>query len=212
MVGRELGMRIRALREERGITQEDFAHGVFVARQTVSNWERGRTLPDVESLKLIAGFFGITVDELIDADVQRMIDETADARHTLIVWIVSSAIYFLALVVEAAVGASAQRVLSTVDLRGIELVTGILRLILLAWFCVCAFRAQRVRRDRDLATALEIVAFIEGRRPGTPLPDTVLYRWILPYFSFWWAAFSVIVCALFVVTLAWDGGVVLTGA
>lgn len=38
MVGRELGMRIRALREERGITQEDFARGVFVARQTVSNW------------------------------------------------------------------------------------------------------------------------------------------------------------------------------
>lgn len=38
MVERELGRRIRALREERGVTQADFARAVFVARQTVSNW------------------------------------------------------------------------------------------------------------------------------------------------------------------------------
>ena len=38
MVERELGMRIRALREERGVTQADFAREVLVARQTVSNW------------------------------------------------------------------------------------------------------------------------------------------------------------------------------
>ncbi len=38
MIERELGVRIRALREERGITQADFARAAFVARQTVSKW------------------------------------------------------------------------------------------------------------------------------------------------------------------------------
>lgn len=38
MVERELGCRIRILREARGVTQADFARAVFVARQTVSRW------------------------------------------------------------------------------------------------------------------------------------------------------------------------------
>ena len=205
MVERELGCRIRILREARGVTQADFARAVFVARQTVSKWECGRTLPDVESLKLIAGYFGITVDELLDADAQRMIDETADARHTLIMWICAGVIYFLELIFEALVDSLPISALSFSDRQGARLVLILLRLAAMTWYFVWAFRAGKIRRDRDLTSALEVVSFIEGRRPGAPLPDTVFYRWVLPYFSFWWTAFLVIVCVSLIVLFAWTG-------
>lgn len=54
-----------------------------------------------------------------------------------------------------------------------------------------------------LTSALDIVSFIEGRRPGGSLPNTVSYRLILPYFSFWWTAFLVIVCGSMIVLIFW---------
>ena len=81
----------------------------------------------------------------------------------------------------------------------------LLRLAAMTWYFVWAFRAGKIRRDRDLTSALEVVSFIEGRRPGAPLPDTVFYRWVLPYFSFWWTAFLVIVCVSLIVLFAWTG-------
>lgn len=207
MVERELGMRIRALREERGVTQADFAREVLVARQTVSNWECGRTLPDVESLKLIAGYFGITVDELLDADAQRIIDETADARHTLIMWIVAGVVYALEFIIEAVIDSLVSTALSFTDRQGVRLVLLVCRLLAMTWYFAWSFRAGKVRRDRDLTCALEVVAFIEGRRPGASLPDTVFYRWILPYFPFWWTTFLVIVCVSLIALFAWTRAV-----
>ena len=44
----EVGRRIREERERLGISQENLAREVFVSRQTVSNWETGKTYPDVQ--------------------------------------------------------------------------------------------------------------------------------------------------------------------
>ena len=63
-----VGQRIREHREAAGLLQDDLAKSCYVSRQTISNWERNRTLPDIESLKRIAGTFGTTVDALIGDD------------------------------------------------------------------------------------------------------------------------------------------------
>lgn len=60
-----LGGRIRALRQQKGLTQSAFAQSLGVSFQAVSNWERGVTPPDLENLMLIASFFGILVDDLL---------------------------------------------------------------------------------------------------------------------------------------------------
>ena len=57
---------IREHREKAGLTQAQLAEAVFATRQTVGNWERGATLPDIQSLQLLAGVFGVTVDDLIN--------------------------------------------------------------------------------------------------------------------------------------------------
>lgn len=189
----ELGYRIRSLREELGVSQADFAKAVYVARQTVSNWENNKTLPDVESLKLIAAYFGITVDELLDAEAVRLIDETAQARHDLLVWIASSAVYLLWIIIEFTMKFTLVESLAGADKQGAALSLLVVRLVVFLWYAAAAGRAERIRRDRELSSALQVVAFIEGRRPGATLPSTILYRLILPYFSVCWALLLMVV-------------------
>ena len=59
---------IRKLRREADMTQEKLAEFLCVSPQTVSKWERDETYPDIETLPIIANFFGVTVDELIGND------------------------------------------------------------------------------------------------------------------------------------------------
>ena len=54
-----LGERFRQAREGRGLTQEALAEELHVSRQTVSNWERGKTLPDIQSLVGAASTLGM---------------------------------------------------------------------------------------------------------------------------------------------------------
>ena len=60
----EMGKEIRRLRNERGITQEALAEALNVTAQTVSKWECGTSIPDVQMLPQIAVFFGVTIDRL----------------------------------------------------------------------------------------------------------------------------------------------------
>ena len=60
----ELGKEIHRLRNNLGITQEALAEALNVTAQTVSKWERGTSLPDVQMLPEIAVYFGVTIDQL----------------------------------------------------------------------------------------------------------------------------------------------------
>lgn len=60
----EMGKEIRRLRTARGLTQEALAAALNVTAQTVSKWECGTSVPDVQMLPEIAVFFGITIDQL----------------------------------------------------------------------------------------------------------------------------------------------------
>ena len=60
----ELGMRIRALRKERGLSQEALAQALEVSRQAVTKWEDGSSLPSTAKLFALAGFFSVPLAEL----------------------------------------------------------------------------------------------------------------------------------------------------
>ena len=61
----EVKTTIRQLRQEKGINQEQLAEQLHVTRQAVSNWENGKTQPDIETLSQIAEFFEVSVEKLI---------------------------------------------------------------------------------------------------------------------------------------------------
>ena len=54
-----------ALRTERGMTQDELAEKMFVTRQAVSRWEKGETVPNAETLKLLSGFFDVSINTLL---------------------------------------------------------------------------------------------------------------------------------------------------
>ena len=61
----ELYVKLTELRKKNSISQSDAATKIGVSRQTISKWESGRGYPSIDSLKAIANFFSVTVDELL---------------------------------------------------------------------------------------------------------------------------------------------------
>lgn len=60
-----LGEKLKALREKNNYTQEDLAKILYVTRQTISGWERGRSEPDIKALQILAKTYNISIDELL---------------------------------------------------------------------------------------------------------------------------------------------------
>lgn len=64
----EFHEKLQALRKRQGITQEELASALYVSRTAVSKWESGRGFPGIDSLKAIAAYFGVTVDDLLSGE------------------------------------------------------------------------------------------------------------------------------------------------
>ena len=64
----EFNEKLQELRKKKGLTQEELAKSLYVSRTAISKWESGRGYPSIESLKAIAAFFSVTVDELLSSD------------------------------------------------------------------------------------------------------------------------------------------------
>ena len=70
----EMGKEIRRLRNDRGLTQEALAAALNVTAQTVSKWECGNSIPDVQLLPEIAVYFGVSIDQLFAMSPEQQMD------------------------------------------------------------------------------------------------------------------------------------------
>lgn len=64
----EFNEKLQELRKNKGLTQEELAENLFVSRTAVSKWESGRGYPSIDSLKEIANYFSVTIDELLSGE------------------------------------------------------------------------------------------------------------------------------------------------
>ena len=62
---------LKRIRKEKSMTQEELAIKVHVARQTVSKWEKGLSIPDVDLLQRIAEALDVEVSELLGAQISK---------------------------------------------------------------------------------------------------------------------------------------------
>ena len=76
----EFNEKLQELRKQKGLTQEELAASLYVSRTAISKWESGRGYPNIESLKAIAKFFSVTVDELLSTDEVLTIAEEDSRR------------------------------------------------------------------------------------------------------------------------------------
>ena len=68
----QVGKQIQHYRKEKNLSQDDLAEIIFVSRQSISNWERGATYPDIQNLLLLSKVFEVSLDQLIKGDVETM--------------------------------------------------------------------------------------------------------------------------------------------
>ena len=79
----EFNEKLQELRKQKGMTQEELAACLYVSRTAISKWESGRGYPNIDSLKAIAKFFSVTVDELLSTDVVLSIAEEDGKRKQM---------------------------------------------------------------------------------------------------------------------------------
>lgn len=106
----DIGDKLRKARQSLGQTQEQVAEAVGVSRQTVSNWETGRSLPDVLSVIRLSDLYGVSLDQLLKGD-DTMLHHIEESTNTvksrqrlarllevlsfLVVWAVCVAMFWL---------------------------------------------------------------------------------------------------------------------
>ena len=77
----DMGDKLRALRREKKLTQEQLAEYLHISSQAVSKWETGASCPDLDMVLRLAAFYQVSTDELLDFD-RRRIDAEVDALIT----------------------------------------------------------------------------------------------------------------------------------
>lgn len=76
-----LAKQLRDHRKAAQVSQEALAQQLYVSRQTISNWENGKSLPDIYSLIALSDIFEISLDEFIKGDVS--MQKHLDTDHQL---------------------------------------------------------------------------------------------------------------------------------
>ena len=75
-MSKELGEKLKEMRDCSGFTQQMIADKINVDRSTYSNYERSVTEPDVNTLKALAKVFGVTIGDLLSAEPLSRVDDT----------------------------------------------------------------------------------------------------------------------------------------
>ena len=79
----EIGNSIMNLRKKNGLSQEELAGKIGVARQTISKWELGETSPDIRQAKELSKIFNVSLDELTGNDIKEVLVEKASNTEKL---------------------------------------------------------------------------------------------------------------------------------
>lgn len=78
----KMGEFLKQLRKEKGLTQEELAEKFYTSSRTVSRWETGKTIPDLNTLIELADFYDVDVRELIDGERKEKIMDK-ETKETL---------------------------------------------------------------------------------------------------------------------------------
>ena len=147
-------MEIKYYRGEKNFSQEELAERVYVSRQTISNWENNKSYPDINSIVLLSEIFEISIDNLIKGDVEQMKKEiNSEEVKKLNFYATMGGILMLV-----------ATILLMPMLKFIGLYGFIPYFVLVGGAMFFAIKVDKIKKDNDIQTYKEIVAFTEGKR------------------------------------------------
>ena len=149
----ELGKQIKKHRQEVQLSQEELAERVYVSRQTISNWENDKSYPDVNSLVLLSETFQISLDNLIKGDIEVM--KNVIQKEEIEKMNRYGKIYTIMLIATAVSAVPLFMLLGVWALIPWGIIWGISMYF--------AIMLEKIKKDNDVQTYKEIVAFSEGQ-------------------------------------------------
>lgn len=150
----ELGNQIRKYRNALSLSQDALAEKVYVSRQTISNWENGKSYPDVNNLVLLSEVFGTSIDNLIKGDVEIMKEHVRSEKRNEFKRLTT--LYFILFVA---------MMVSPIPLAYYLKIVGIVIWAALAAVTLfVAFAIEKRKKQYDIQTYREIIAFSEGKK------------------------------------------------
>ena len=149
----ELGNQIKKRRNELEISQEKLAERIYVSRQSISNWENDKNYPDINSLIRLSEVFHVSLDILIKGDVEKMKKEIRekDRRDFDKMGKIYALLFGLVIL-------TPMPLLHFLDKVGI-----VIWLIIAVIAMYVAFLVEKKKKEFDIQSYKEIVAFAEGK-------------------------------------------------
>ena len=189
----ELGNKIKYYRGEKELSQEELAERVYVSRQTISNWENNKSYPDINSIVLLSEIFEISIDNLIKGDVEQMKEEiNSEEVKKLNFYATMMAILMLV-----------ATILLMPMLKFIGLYGFIPYFVLVACAMFFAIKVDKIKKDNDIQTYKEIVAFTEGKRLDEiqKIEEKAKRPYQKVIDGFLWAAIALLIIGIMIVLL-----------
>ena len=150
----EINAQIKKYRANMNLSQEELAERLYVTRQTVSNWETGKSYPDIHSALLMSSLFQISLDQLIKGDLEIMKEEIK--KEDIKAFQAYGNIYTILLIVS---------VLSFAPLVYYFYLWGMaVSLVLFTITLAFAFKVEKFKKQTDVQTYKEFTAFMNGQR------------------------------------------------
>ena len=149
----ELGNQIKKHRQKTQLSQEELSNRVYVSRQTISNWENDKSYPDVNSLVLLSEIFQVSLDTLVKGDIDIM--KEVIQKEEIAKMNRYGTIYTILLIVTVVSAVPLFMWLGTWAF----IPWGIIFAIAMHF----AFKIEKIKKDNDVQTYKEIVAFSEGK-------------------------------------------------
>lgn len=152
----DLHTQIKKYRTDLNLSQEKLAEKVYVTRQTISNWENNKSYPDIHSLLLLSSTFDISLDQLIKGDVTIMIEEINKEEQKK--FNQDGTIFTILLLLT---------MISAVPLMVfLDIVGAIIFALLFMITMYFALKVEKLKKDNNMQTYKEILAFTEGKQLG----------------------------------------------
>lgn len=150
----ELNKQIKKYRTIMNLSQEELAQKIYVTRQTISNWENGKSYPDIHSLLLMSSLFNLSLDQLIKGDLDIMKAEIK--KEDIKMFDYYGKIYTILLFVTIIAVAP---LVYYFDIYGM-----LIELLLFIVTFIFALKVEKFKKENNIQTYKEIVAFSNGER------------------------------------------------
>ena len=149
----QVGKQIQHYRKKKKLSQDDLAEIIFVSRQSISNWERGATYPDIQNLLLLSKVFEVSLDKLVKGDLETMKQIIHDQEF---------------------IRYQKDGIIFSILLFGFPIIS-IPLILYLDWYGIAiscliyaitmfyALRIEKFKKQHNLRTFRQIVAYVQGR-------------------------------------------------